>query len=62
MCRAIRCESCGKTGWTGCGAHVEQVMANVPESDRCHCRDQRNAEPSKPSWVKQITNALTPKR
>lgn len=40
MCRAVRCSSCGKTGWAGCGAHVDQVMAGVPASERCRCREE----------------------
>ena len=30
MCRAVRCKTCGKTTWSGCGMHVSQVMAGVP--------------------------------
>ncbi|MBI4953912.1 MAG: hypothetical protein HY908_17945 [Myxococcales bacterium] len=37
MCRAVRCEKCGKTGWAGCGAHVEAVLAGVPNKERCAC-------------------------
>ena len=25
MCRAVRCKTCGKTTWAGCGQHVNQV-------------------------------------
>ncbi len=35
MCRAIACRRCGKTTWAGCGQHVQQVMAGVPNSQRC---------------------------
>lgn len=35
MCRPVNCRRCGKTTWAGCGAHVSQVMAGVPASDRC---------------------------
>ncbi|MGH9105422.1 MAG: hypothetical protein ACRDZX_06210 [Acidimicrobiales bacterium] len=35
MCRAITCSTCGKTTWAGCGKHVSQVMAGVPEDQRC---------------------------
>ena len=31
MCRAVTCRTCGKTTWAGCGQHVDQVMAGVPE-------------------------------
>jgi hypothetical protein len=29
------CRKCGKTGWAGCGRHVEQVLAGVPRDQRC---------------------------
>ena len=35
MCRAVRCKTCRKTTWSGCGQHVSQVLAGVPRSDRC---------------------------
>ncbi len=35
MCRPVRCRTCGKTGWAGCGRHVQQVLAHVPRADRC---------------------------
>lgn len=37
MCRAVTCRKCGKTTWAGCGNHVDQVMRNVPKSNRCTC-------------------------
>lgn len=42
MCRAVRCKQCGKTTWAGCGMHVDQVLAGVPQADRCqgHSRDE----------------------
>ncbi|WP_291980920.1 hypothetical protein [Luteitalea sp.] len=42
MCQRVKCDKCGKPGWVGCGKHVEQVLGDVPEADRCQCpRDQR---------------------
>jgi len=35
MCRAVKCRTCGKTTWAGCGLHVEQVMEGVPATQRC---------------------------
>lgn len=35
MCSPVTCRKCGKTTWAGCGLHVDQVMRNVPKSDRC---------------------------
>ncbi len=48
MCRPVNCKTCGKTTWAGCGQHVDQVMANVPTSQRCpgHVGPQAAAERS----------------
>lgn len=35
MCRAVKCRTCGKTTWAGCGQHIDQVMQKVPSQDRC---------------------------
>ncbi|GAB11496.1 hypothetical protein GOARA_076_00050 [Gordonia araii NBRC 100433] len=35
MCYPIRCKTCGKTTWGGCGSHVEAVRRGVPASDWC---------------------------
>lgn len=43
MCQQVTCRNCGKPTWTGCGAHVDQVMANVPKRDRCTCTDAEKA-------------------
>lgn len=37
MCRPKICKNCEKTTWAGCGMHIDQVMKNVPEQDRCKC-------------------------
>jgi hypothetical protein len=37
MCRRKTCSSCGKPTWAGCGAHIEQVLGDVPQSERCAC-------------------------
>ncbi len=37
MCQRNRCERCGKPSWVGCGAHVEQVLRDVPADQRCQC-------------------------
>ena len=37
MCQRVRCEKCGKPSWVGCGAHVEQVLRDVPQQERCQC-------------------------
>lgn len=38
MCSPIHCSSCGKVTWTGCGQHVDAVMADVPRNQQCTCR------------------------
>jgi hypothetical protein len=35
MCHAVTCRTCGKTTWSGCGQHVDQVMKKVPSAQRC---------------------------
>ncbi len=44
MCRRIECSKCHKPTFAGCGAHIEQVLGDVPKADRCHCREERAAE------------------
>lgn len=46
MCSPITCRACGKTGWTGCGAHVEQVLRGLPQEKRCVCNPGRPSEGS----------------
>jgi hypothetical protein len=38
MCSPAPCHSCGKVTWTGCGAHVDEVMSQVAVERRCTCR------------------------
>jgi hypothetical protein len=38
MCSPVPCHACNKVTWTGCGDHADQVMAQIPESQRCTCR------------------------
>lgn len=45
MCYAVTCPKCGKTTWSGCGQHVDQVMRNVPKAQRCTC-DQGSSKSS----------------
>ncbi|MCU1603006.1 MAG: hypothetical protein JWO22_3715 [Frankiales bacterium] len=39
MCMKVQCQSCGKTTWAGCGDHVDEVLADVPDDQVCTCRD-----------------------
>lgn len=40
MCRRVTCKTCGKPSWAGCGAHVEQVLGDVPAAMRCQGHSQ----------------------
>jgi len=35
----VTCQDCGRPGWVGCGAHVEQILGHVPHDARCRCGD-----------------------
>jgi hypothetical protein len=37
MCHQVTCETCGKPTWSGCGSHIEQALAGVPNYERCSC-------------------------
>lgn len=37
MCSPATCRSCGKATYTGCGQHVDRVLAGVPADQRCEC-------------------------
>jgi len=45
MCYAEKCPKCGKTGWAGCGQHVDDVMRSVPASQRCTCEQNSAPQP-----------------
>lgn len=36
MCRAVKCRTCGKTTWAGCGQHIAAVKATVPKGQWCN--------------------------
>jgi hypothetical protein len=60
MCRRVDCSKCGRPTFAGCGAHVEQVLGNVPPADRCRCRETKakDAEPrlkdERRSWLRDL--------
>jgi hypothetical protein len=47
MCRRVTCGSCGKPTFAGCGAHVEQVLGDVPAGQRCRCRERAGTKSAK---------------
>jgi len=44
----VTCKQCGKPDWAGCGAHVEQVLGDVPAAQRCQCRTNPPQRAPKP--------------
>ena len=45
MCRRVECRKCGRPTFAGCGAHVEQVLGDVPRAQRCRCQEQQSKDP-----------------
>ncbi|WP_256451790.1 hypothetical protein [Leucobacter rhizosphaerae] len=37
MCAPAPCDTCGKVTWVGCGQHIEEALAGVPDERRCTC-------------------------
>lgn len=35
MCYPVKCTTCGKTTWAGCGSHIESVRRTVPAAQWC---------------------------
>nr|DAD38954.1 TPA_asm: hypothetical protein HUJ06_013276 [Nelumbo nucifera] len=48
MCYAVRCSSCGKTTWSGCGMHVASVYNKVQDGQHCLCRQWPGIKPGTP--------------
>lgn len=44
MCRRVTCKVCGRPGYEGCGRHVEQVLGDVPEDERCKCVEEEEVD------------------
>jgi hypothetical protein len=60
MCRKVNCRKCGKPSWSGCGAHVEQVLGDVPQSQRCQCKMQaKNVEPAKRTFMSKLLKKIS---
>lgn len=35
MCSLVKCKTCKKPTWSGCGEHIEEALASVAVNDRC---------------------------
>jgi hypothetical protein len=51
MCSPVPCRTCGKTTWSGCGQHVDQVMAGIPKSQQC---EGHASQPSQGGWASRL--------
>ncbi|WP_168444624.1 hypothetical protein [Actinomadura latina] len=40
MCQRAVCRKCQRFTYRGCGRHVDQVLAGVPRSQRCDCKEK----------------------
>lgn len=62
MCRRVQCNTCKRPTFAGCGAHIEQVLGDVPKSERCRCHeraavDESAASPGQPGqhgWLRSL--------
>jgi hypothetical protein len=57
MCRRIDCPKCGRPTFAGCGAHVEQVLGDVPPGERCQCREKEkpaSSDEAGRSWLRTL--------
>jgi hypothetical protein len=52
MCSPVRCRNCGKVTWSGCGLHADEVMARVPEQQRCECPPEQRST----GWLSRLLN------
>lgn len=46
MCSRVECPTCHKPTWAGCGRHIEQALAGVPQDKRCKCRETASKGPA----------------
>lgn len=58
MCSRVTCPKCKKPSWSGCGAHVESVLYNVPKADRCQCRETAAETGSSDGFMSKLKQIL----
>jgi len=61
MCLETVCknEKCGKKTWWGCGQHIDSVMSNIPEHEKCKCETNNPATPGVGSVLSGIGSKLS---
>ncbi len=55
MCSRTTCSDCGKPDYAGCGAHIEQVLGDVPTGNRCACRTD-GSRPARPGLGEMVAS------
>jgi len=38
MCSRVTCQQCKKYTWSGCGQHIDEALAGVPDEQICKCQ------------------------
>ena len=56
MCRAVRCKTCGRTTWSGCGQHIASVKARVPAGQWCPGEHAKTGKTGKTDASKSSNN------
>ncbi|GJM96168.1 hypothetical protein PR202_ga12981 [Eleusine coracana subsp. coracana] len=46
MCYEVKCGTCGKSTWGGCGFHVASVQRQIPEGQHCTCHSWPGMAPA----------------
>jgi hypothetical protein len=46
MCVRVNCSKCTKPTFKGCGKHVDEVLRDVPVTERCECNVRSNGDNS----------------
>lgn len=54
MCARVKCQTCNKPTYAGCGRHVEQVLGDVPVDKRCSCRETDTQSADQGSILKRL--------
>ncbi|ATD73161.1 hypothetical protein CNO18_16120 [Gordonia sp. 1D] len=47
MCSPVKCPTCGKTTWSGCGRHVDALKRRILDSQWCDGHKQAPSPRSK---------------
>ncbi|GJN23764.1 hypothetical protein PR202_gb11443 [Eleusine coracana subsp. coracana] len=59
MCYQVKCGTCGKSTWAGCGRHVASVHRQIPEGQHCACRSWPGVAPAGEGAAAEATASST---